>query len=77
MAWVVTSVGVPTSQVGAVVVLVVLWGARALPPAPCMAVLAGMAAELFGTAPIGAAITGMAMITISSSTTTITSEIAS
>ena len=49
----VTSVVVPTSQVGAVVVLVVLWVARALPPAPGTAVLAGMAAELFGTAPWG------------------------
>ena len=52
-------------------------GGPTLPPAVGMAVLAGMAGVLFGMAPIGAAITGMTMSTITSSTTTITSAIAS
>ena len=77
VAWEVTSMAVPTSQVGAVVVLVVRWVARALPPAAGTAVLAGMAAVLFGMAPIGTAIIGIAMITITSFMTTITSAIAS
>ena len=75
---VVTSLAVPTSQVdtSAVAVLVVRWAGHTLPQVPGTAVLGGMQAALLGTA-IGTATTCMAMITITSSTTTITSGIAS
>ena len=79
VAWVVvTSLAVPTSQVdtSAVAVLVVRWAGHTLPQVPGTAVLGGMQAALLGTA-IGTATTYMAMITITSSMTTITSGIAS
>ena len=83
VAWVVvTSVGifaaVPTSQVdtSAVAVLVVRWAGHTLPQVPGTAVLGGMQAALLGTA-IGTATTCIAMITITSPMTTITSGIAS
>ena len=56
--------------------LVVRWAGHTLPQVPGTAVLGGMQAALLGTA-IGTATTCMAMITITSSTTTITSGIAS
>ena len=79
VAWVViTSLAVPTSQLdtSAVAVLVVRWAGHTLPQVPGTAVLGGMQAALLGTA-IGTATTCMAMITITSSMTTITSGIAS
>ena len=79
VAWVViTSLAVPTSQLdtSAVAVLVVRWAGHTLPQVPGTAVLGGMQAALLGTA-IGTATTCIAMITITSPMTTITSGIAS